>query len=345
MLLELLDGAGDWLVLEMADEIDVKHVFPVFFLGRTRFDFREIDAELIEGLDGFDEGARLIADGEKERSFVVSGWFTGFFSDDKKAGGIGGAILDVGLEHGEVVELGGECASHGGGALCGVVARELGGFGGRGDLDEIGVREVAENPLAALPEDLGVGVERFDLFARNGGHEAVLDAEEDLGADVEGGIDEEIEGVGDGAFGGVFDGDDAVVGFAAADLLENVSEIWLREIFDRVTEFGDCGLVRPGAFGAEVGDFEIVFEGEGGGHDLAINRANRGFCEAALIEFDEALQQGIFALGRVNLESVSFFDNAYVVNEFSAFREKIEKLSVERVNLGADVVKIHVRKR
>lgn len=217
----------------------------------------------------------------------------------------------------------------------------MGGLGGGRTLDQVGVGVVAINPIPALSEDLGVGVEGFDVFARDGGHEAVVDAGEDLGADVEGGIDEEIEGAGDGSFGGVFDGNDAVVGVAAGDAVEDFGEIWLGIVFDAVAEFADGGLVGPGAFGAEVGDLEIILEGEGGGHDLAVDGADGFFREAALALFDEFFEEGVFALGSVDLEAFLFLDFADFVDGVGALGEEVKKLGVDRVDRFANVVEWH----
>ena len=137
----------------------------------------------------------------------------------------------------------------------GAVAGNLRGLAGRGDVDEVGLGEVLENPLAALAKDLWVRVECFDLLTWNGSHEAVFDAKEDLCTDPERGFDKKIEGVGDSAFRGVFDRNDSVRSLAAGDLVEDFGEVrkWL--VIDRVAEFFDRRLVCPSPFWSEVGDF------------------------------------------------------------------------------------------
>src|SRR5690606_1979742 len=92
------------------------------------------------------------------------------------------------------------------------------------------------------------------LFAR---HQTNPDWEGNVRADFQRMFDEQLEHVAYRSFGRVFDGDDPVVGDAALDLLEDVAEGGLRQIFHTVAEFSDRGLVRPGADGSEVGDFEI----------------------------------------------------------------------------------------
>jgi hypothetical protein len=274
VLAQFLESIGDFVILAMAAEIDVEDVFPVLLFRGARLDFRHVDFELVEGLQGADEGTGFVLDGEKNGSAVVAGGRAGFFADDEEAGGIGGAILDRGIEDGEAMKLGCEGSTECGGTMIGVFIGKLGGLGGRGNFDHVGIGEIFQNPVTALAEDLRVRVEGFDFFAWDGGHQVVFDAEQNLRADVERGIDEEIERVRDGTLGGVLDGDHAVVGASARDLIEDIGEVRLRRIMNRVAEFFDGGLMSPSALGAEVGDFEIVFEGESGGHDFAVDGAD-----------------------------------------------------------------------
>ncbi len=164
----------------------MEDVFPVFAFGGAGFDFGEVDLEVLEGFEGADEGAGLVVDCEEDGGAVVAGGGAGFFADDEEARGVGGAILDGGFEDFEVVDFRGEGATEGGGAFVRFFPGEGGGFGGGGDFDEVGFGEIFEDPVAALAEDLWVGVKCFDLVAGDGGDEAVFDAEEDLRADVEG---------------------------------------------------------------------------------------------------------------------------------------------------------------
>lgn len=50
--------------------------------------------EVLEGLEGVDEGAGAVVDGEEDGGAVVAGGGAGFFPDDEEAGGVCGAVLD-----------------------------------------------------------------------------------------------------------------------------------------------------------------------------------------------------------------------------------------------------------
>jgi hypothetical protein len=58
------------------------------------------------------------------------------------------------------------------------------------------------------------------------------------------GVDEVVEGVVDGAFGGVLDREDAVVGLAGGDAVEDAFGAGFGEVFDAVAEFVDGDLKR-----------------------------------------------------------------------------------------------------
>ena len=182
---EFLEGERDVFRLRVAGEIDVEDVFPILALGGAGFDLGEVDVEVVEGLEGVDERAGPVVDREEDGGAVVAGGRAGFLADDEEAGGVGGAVLDGGFEEVEAMDLGGEGTPERGGAFVGFFPCELGGLGGGGDLHEIGLGEIFQDPAPALAEDLGVGVKGADLVPRDGGHQAVFDAEQDLRADVE----------------------------------------------------------------------------------------------------------------------------------------------------------------
>lgn len=117
MSFEGVEGVADFLVVAMASQIDVEDVFPVLLLGGAGFDLGHVDFEGIEGLEGLDEGAGSVVDGEEDAGAVLTGGGAGFFADDEEAGGIGGAVLDGGFEDGQAAHFSGERSTHGGGSV------------------------------------------------------------------------------------------------------------------------------------------------------------------------------------------------------------------------------------
>ena len=61
---------------------------------------------------------------------------------------------------------------------------KLSSLGGRRDFDKVGVREVAQNPIATLAKNLRVGVESFDFSPVYGRQQTVIDAQKDLRTDL-----------------------------------------------------------------------------------------------------------------------------------------------------------------
>ena len=147
--------------------------------------------------------------------------------------------------------------------------------------------------------------------------------------------------MGDRSFGGIFDRNDSVVGAAAGDFVEDFCEVGKGGVIDGVAEFLDRGLMGPGAFGAEIGNFEVVLEREGGGHDLAVNGANGFLGEAALAHPDQFGEEGVFALGGINLQAFGLFDFADFVDQIGTLIEQVEELFVDCVDSGSDVVECH----
>lgn len=342
MLCETAEGGGDFLVLLVAEDVHEEEVLPVAAAAGSAFDAGHVDVEFVEGSERVEEGAGLVPDTEHDGGAVAACRGAGAFTDHEKTGRVGGVVLDAGVENGEAVQLGGESPAESARVWC--AGGDFGGAGGAGDFDEISLREVLLKPKTALGEDGGVAVKEADFLARTGSHEAVFDAEEDLGADVEGAVGEEVEGVDGGAFGGVFDRDDPVVGLAAGDGIEDFFKAFDRSVIDAGTELINSRLVGPRAGGTEESDAKIVLQGEGGGHDFAVDGADALFREAAVrfgVFSNEALKDGFFALRRVDLQALGFFDHPDFVDQVRAVVEQAQEFGVEGVDFFAQVFEWH----
>ncbi len=189
-----------------------------------------------------------------------------------------------------------------------------------------------------------MAVDGVDGGVSRQGHDDGFGAPEDLGVDLKVGVDEVVEGVVDGAFGGVLDGEDAVVGFTGGDAVEHAFGAGFGEVFDAVAEFVDGDLVGPGAGGSEVGDLHAGLEGESGAHDFAVDGADGFFGEEAVlggVEGGEFAEELLFATGDVDVEAVLFFYGADDVDEGGALVEQLDELLVNGVDLRAGFVQGH----
>ncbi len=260
MLLELREGLDDFLVLRVALDIDKEKILPRLPLRGAALDFAHVQLEPLERLQSIEERARAVLHAKHQRGFVGSGRRAGVVADDEEARRVVRAILDRGLENLQPIDL----RSHAAGERAGI---GLGGgkFGGARcarDFDAIDARQIVPQPLPALPEDLRMGINLPDFFARDFREEVVLDAEEDLRADFQLGIHEHIEGVIHRALGGILDRGDPEVGFPALHGVEYFADADLRRVLDACAEFLPSCLMRPRRFRAEIGDGEVLLQRE-----------------------------------------------------------------------------------
>ena len=175
-------------------------------------------------------------------------------------------------------------------------------------------------------------------------HEMILDLHQDLRADAQVAFHENIERVIDRALGGVFDRHHAVVGVAARDHVEDIGDADVRRVIHARAEFAPRGLVRVRRFRPEVGDRQILLQGERGGHDLAVNRADRLFRQPALetrVLRRQRAQHRLLALRRVDLRALGFLHQADLMHQIGALVEQSEKLLVDRVDLLANLGERH----
>jgi hypothetical protein len=60
-----------------------------------------------------------------------------------------------------------------------------------------------------------------------------------------------------------------------------------------------------------------------------------------VVFFEELFQQGIFALGGVDLQAVLFFDDADLVHEIGPFREQVHQAGVHLVDFFSNIFQTH----
>ncbi len=142
----------------MAGDVDEEVVFPRAALVGARLDLGEVYAALGQRHEHLEQGAGVgagfVAEEDEEAGHVAAtaDGAAGLFAEDEEAGGVVGLVLDVTGLDGDAVVLGRELVGEGGGA--GLLLGDLDGACGAGGLDELGVRHVAGEPLAALREGL-----------------------------------------------------------------------------------------------------------------------------------------------------------------------------------------------
>lgn len=237
----------------MAFAVDEEVVFEVLALGGSLVDVGEVDFAVAEFINDGGEGAGLVAGGEEDGGFVVVGGVGGLVPDDEEASGVAGVVFDVFGDDGDVVFFGGEDGAECGGVLFFFDVCDGEGAGGHGAA--LGVGEVGGEPLGALFEDFGSGVDFGDVGEVGcDGEEVVVDGDEDFGADFGIGAEAAVECFVDAAACGVFDGDEAEVDFVGFDGLEDHADGFDGDVINTGAELLACGLVGEGSFGAEVAD-------------------------------------------------------------------------------------------
>ena len=121
-----------------------------------------------------------------------------------------------------------------------------------------------------------------------------------------------------GAFHRVLDRHHPVVHPAARHLVKHIGKVRLRGIGDGVAEFLDRGLMGPGALRPQIGDFQIILEGQRGGHDFTVNRPDRALRHASLVHVHQFAQQRLLPLRRVDLQAVTFLDEPDLMHQLGA---------------------------
>jgi hypothetical protein len=175
--------------------------------------------------------------------------------------------------------------------------------------------------------------------------QAILNRQNDLRNDLQIAVHEHVERVRDHAFGGVLDRHHAVVRAFLADLGEHVGNGFLRGVAQAGAEPADGGLMRERGLRAEVGDGHRLLQRQRAGHDLAVNRAQLLVGHRSLVETADAVEDGAFAVRRVNLLAGLELDVADGQPVTRALVEQPHDLLVQPVNHLAMFGNVHNRGR
>ena len=141
---------------------------------------------------------------------------------------------------------------------------------------------------------------------------------------VECGVDESMNGI--------FERNNSAVGLVRTDLFNHLGDRVCGRVSHAGAEFRDGRLVRGAAGWTEARDDDVVFQSEGGRHDLPVNCANRLGAERAVAAVDEAAQQLHLAVWRVDGKRGAVFDNADFFRQSGALVEKAQQLCVKSVD-------------
>ena len=172
----------------------------------------------------------------------------------------------------------------------------------------------------------------------------IFDAHEDLSADPQVALHEDVESMIDRPFGGVFDRDHAVVGIASGDSVKDIGDSHLGGVLDTGAKLTASGLVGVGGLGSKKSDGQIFFESEGRGHDLPVDRSDGGFGEEALegsIFFEEGSEEHFLAFRSINLCAFRPFDHSHFVDQDGPLVEDLDEGAVDGINFLANLGKVH----
>src|SRR5579871_3707771 len=89
-------GLFHFRILDVAFEINEKHIFRVFELGGKRFDPRQIEFGLAEDIEGANEASRLMRNPKHQCRLVVAAAIRLLMADHREARFIVRIVFDVG---------------------------------------------------------------------------------------------------------------------------------------------------------------------------------------------------------------------------------------------------------
>ena len=217
-------------------EVDEEEVVPRLAPRRPRLDQREIDPRFLKGREQIAQRPHVVFDRHHEGGLVVAAGLGVLHRQDEKAGHVIVPVLDRGGENPEIVDFGRFARRDGGRVL--LLRGDLGRSRTARHLPERHREVVEREPLAALRQNLGLGTDLANLVRLAAPHQVVTDGYQDLRADPNIEIREQIERAQNAALRRVLHGDHAIIRLSLRDGGKNVLERAHGDTFHAVPEPG-----------------------------------------------------------------------------------------------------------
>ncbi|MNH13822.1 hypothetical protein D3C79_734040 [compost metagenome] len=282
----------------------------------------------------------LVAHRNDDRGLVVAGRRYFLVTDHQEARGVVRAVFDLLGQTGQAIQVGRHIA--GDRRRIPLTLDPLGRFGIARYGHALHVRVVRVQPLSALGQRLGVGVDAGDAVGLGvlAHQQVVVDTQLDFTANHHVMLEEAVQGVADRTFSGVFHRHHTEVDGTGRHFTEHFVDGRHRPTDHRVAEVLHGRRLGEGAFRAEVGDFQRLFQGQARRHDFAEQPRHLFVAQRALVALHHALEHRSFTLGTVEHRLLALFqrgrlDPGYFFGAAGAVADQLEDFLVEAVDAHA----------
>src|SRR5512134_2812088 len=339
---ELVDGRSDRLDRDVPLHVEEEEVFPRLRLHGPGFDLGEIDPVLRERLQHQVERPDLVPRGEQNRGLVVPGPLRGDLSDDDESGEIVRVVLDPLPNAGQSVDLGRRLPRDR--RRGGVVRRQLRRAPGALHVVYGDGTQVPLEPAPALGDGVRMRVHLlYVLDVARHREQVVRHLHQDLPADQQGVVDEHVQRVADDSLAGVLDGDDAEIGHAALDGIEDLRDVDLRDVIGALSEVLEACQVCERRLGPQERHGERLLQRKGGRDDLAVDRPKRVVGKGAPVLRGDPPQDLDLALGDIKPELLLRLDLPDLDHGLRPAVEEGKDLVVQPVDFTSKLLEAFLR--
>ncbi len=283
------------------------------------------------------ERPRLVAHGDDDRGLVVAGGRHFLVTDDEETRGIVRAVLDLLAQFGQPVEAGRHVAGDGGRVP--LALHPLGRIGIARNRHALDVGVVSIQPLAALRQGLGMGVDAGDVVGLGvlTHQQVMVDAQLNFTADHHVVLEEAVQGVVDRTLGGVLHRYDTEVDCTGSHLAEHLVDGGHRRADHRMAEMLEGSRLGEGAFRPQVRHLEGLLQGQAGGHDLAEQPRHFLVIQRPLVTLHDVLEHPGLALGAVEdrllaLRQGRHLHSRHILGAAGTLADQLEDLLVKAVD-------------
>jgi hypothetical protein len=326
----------------VARHVEEEEVLPRLRLDGARLDLGQVHVVLRERLQHQVERPDLVPAGEEDRGLVVPRGDGRLLPEDDEPGEVVRVVLDPLPDRRKAVDLARRLP--GDRRRRRIVRRELRRARRALDVEDGDLAKVPLEPAAALGDGVRMGVDLPHVVdvARDV-QEVVRHLDEDLPADQQVVIDEHVEGVADDPLAAVLDRHHPEVGRVPVDRVEHPGEVDLGNVLGALAEMLQAREVGEGGLGAQERHGERLFEGEGRGDDLPVDRLQPVVGERPFVRGGQAPEDLHLPLGDVELEVALRLDRPDLDGRLRPAVQQLEDPVVDGVDFDAELLQAVLR--
>ena len=326
-------------VFHMAQDIDKERVVCVHLLARPLFNVTQVHRVTFEHVQNIHQRTRSIVTGKHDTGFIVASGRGSFFGEHQKPSHVVRVVFDSVSQHVQIINLSRFNRTNGDHAIIGGQLGQSRRSGGALSSDAFGVRDIFADPLVALDECFGFGVNFFDALQFTIAQQLKRNRRSNLTTDqnLPKVIIERIQRLNDRAASTIFNRHQTKFDVPTSDFFKHTRQRPEVFIIDRVNKMLLGRLMAKGALGTQVTHANATSQIVRRRKNLAVDTKQRRSGNDTVVLSNHFIE---FSSIRLVTDYCGITKTNLVDLKLGSFVQTFDQTAVDSINSDAEFLKL-----